>query len=251
MPDCRRTTALRRDAECARRERYDEGRRPPSTIARHAGKSSSEAPESGLDWHRPAARSSSAHLVRIRRFMRRSASTLRAAGEVPRREVQARDQVDRVPAGRARAPAPREMPRTAPGPSASRNDCVNRRFVTGRTIRPSSISHTPFRVSPVTTWVRGSRIRVYQKSVTRTPRSTPRDRARRSSGRPAPRTRFAPSAPHAAPPSTAWPVLSTPAALRRPARVEQPASSRRRGRGRAAASACPRRRTGCRACPGR
>src|SRR6187397_1165349 len=44
---------------------------------------------------------------------------------------------------------------TAPGASAPENDWVNRMFVRARARRPFSISHTPFRVNPVTTWVFG------------------------------------------------------------------------------------------------
>ena len=101
-------------------------------------------------------------------------SALRATGEAPGREVQRGDDVGAEAEDRAADQGASRSRRRAPRPvtSASRYDCVKRRFVTGRTIRPSSTSQTPLRVRPVTTIVRGSRMRVYQKSVTSRPRST-------------------------------------------------------------------------------
>ena len=71
--------------------------------------------------------------------------------------------------------ATRPTPSTAPGASACGYDWVKRKLRTGAVTSPFSISHTPLRVSPVTTSVRGSSTRVYQKSVTSSPRSTPAD----------------------------------------------------------------------------
>src|SRR5207244_4286320 len=55
--------------------------------------------------------------------------------------------------------ASRETPRTLPGPSASKKLWVKRRFFTPPRTFPSSMRKVPLRVSPVTTWVLGSRIR--------------------------------------------------------------------------------------------
>ena len=48
-----------------------------------------------------------------------------------------------------------------------------RMFLTGRVTLPFSIRNRPSRVRPVTSSVCGSSERMYQKRVTRTPRSTP------------------------------------------------------------------------------
>ena len=100
----------------------------------------------------------------------------------------------RSPRSRTAAPATsvasEPTARTAPGARASTYDWVNRRLVTGRTMRPSSTSHTPLRVSPVTTIVRGSRTRVYHRSVTSRPRSTSAMRSSDATD-PASSTRFA------------------------------------------------------------
>ena len=50
---------------------------------------------------------------------------------------------------------------------------MKRKLRSGVVTSPCSISHTPLRVSPVSASDRGSSTRVYQKSVTSTPRSTP------------------------------------------------------------------------------
>src|SRR3954465_10913106 len=69
------------------------------------------------------------------------------------------------------------MPRTLPGATACGYAWVKRKLRTGVVTSPFSISHTPLRVRPVTTSGRGSNTRVYQKSVTSSPRRTPLTRA--------------------------------------------------------------------------
>ena len=131
-----------------------------------------------------------------------------------------------------------------PGASAFGYDWVNRRCSPAPTTSPSSISQTPLRVSPVTTDVRGSRIRVYQKSLTSSPRSTPRrarPTTRRRRHRHAVRRRARPTARR---PRPRGPVDDAPAA----AAVRRSCGARAldavHAPGRAAAAACPRRRYG-------
>ena len=97
----------------------------------------------------------------------------RAAGEVPRRPGAAPGPgARRGRRGTAACTACVPTPSTAPGPSACGYDWVNRKLRSGRVISPFSISQTPLRVRPVITSVRGSSTRVYQWSVTSSPRDT-------------------------------------------------------------------------------
>ena len=126
--------------------------------------------------------------------------------------------------------ATRPTPRTEPGINACAYDCVKRKLRSACTTSPPSTNHTPLRVRPVTTSVRGSSTRVYQRSVTRMPRSTPATSSAvaastigpsTSATAPAPasdgtRQRCRASAPKDGAP-TPWPVDSAPttAAVRR------------------------------------
>ena len=155
--------------------------------------------------------------------------------------------------GPGTALASEPTPSTAPGASACGYDWVKRKLRTGAAISPSSISQTPLRVSPVTASVRGSSTRVYQKSVTSSPRriatsaatrvgrravdrrpAPARAPGRRQAAAPAPRRRASTGVPGrlgARPRPRCGGRASTATADARPRR----ASSR--------CAACPRRRT--------
>src|SRR5205085_793408 len=89
--------------------------------------------------------------------------------------------------------------------------------LTGATIRPSSTSHTPLRVSPVQTERFWSTTRVYQKSLTSSPRDSPATRSSTDPPDPAARDGDPATGPHVSLTSEACPVDSPPscAAVRR------------------------------------